>query len=105
MKRFAGSKPIKQLTIKVFAPQNKVHKTYYLRAKSGNIFTPEGIEYALQQFAGNIEKAHPYEEYSLKQISPRDFNFVWIGKKPVDEAAIRIGGMELGETATVEVGS
>jgi hypothetical protein len=43
----------------------------------------------------------------MVQVGPAAFNFVWDRKKTLEEVADRvmIGGMHLGEVATVELGS
>lgn len=104
MKRFAGPKPVKQVKLKIFAPGNKSYKTTFVKVPNGQQFRPEGIEFVLRQAAKNIEEGFPLEEYSLRQLGRAEFNFVHVGKKPVDEAALLVGGVPLGEVATVEVG-
>lgn len=98
-------KPLKQLKVKVFTVGNRSYKTVHLKAKPGHIFTPEGEEYALRQFAEHLEQQLPFEEFTLKQIGRGEYNIVHVRTKPADEREIVCAGMPLGEVASVEVGS
>lgn len=98
-------KPLRQLKIKVFTPGNKAFKTIHMRVPKGMQYRDGGEEIVLRQFADEIEKAYPNDEFALKQLARGEFNFVHVGKKPVDPATLLVGGMAVGEVASVEVGS
>jgi hypothetical protein len=96
-------KALKRITVKLFAPGNKTHKTVTLPAGKGRMFVDEGVS-ALNHFAEELEKNFPNEDYALREVGRGEYNFVWIGKKAVDPADLLVGGMHLGEVATVELG-
>ena len=98
------TKPLRCLRIKLFTPGNRSHKTCVVKAKGGHHFTDEGEEIILKRYADEIEKAWPCDEFSLKEVGRGEYSFVWIGKRPIDEAALLVGGMPLGQVAQVEVG-
>jgi len=102
-----GSVPLKKLTIKMFAPGNRTHKTVILAAGKGKVFKPCGEFEVLSNVADSLETQFPNDEFRMVQVGPAAFNFVWERKKTLEEVADRvmIGGMHLGEVATVEVGS
>lgn len=104
-KRHRPGKPLKQIRVKLFTPGNKSFKTVFLKAPNGRIFTPDGELMVLQRVAAQLEQAFPFEMFDMIQVGRGEYNFVHIGPRPVDEAALLVGGMPLGETASVEVGS
>jgi hypothetical protein len=98
-------KPVKQIKVKVFTVGNKSCKTFHFRSPNGRVFTPEGVEHTLQRFAAEISKSFPHDEYTLKQLSRNEFNFCWVGKRVIDPGELLVGGMALGQIASVEVGA
>ena len=98
---------LKKLTIKMFAPGNRTHKTVILAAGKGKVFKPGGEFEVLSNVADSLETQFPNDEFRMVQVGPAAFNFVWERKKTLEEVADRvmIGGMHLGEVATVEMGS
>ena len=98
---------MKKLTIKMFAPGNRTHKTVILAAGKGKVFKPSGEFDVLSNVADSLETQFPNDEFRMVQVGPAAFNFIHARKKTLEEVADRvmIGGMHLGEVATVEVGS
>lgn len=72
---------VRHIVVKVFQPGNKHFRTLRLQAPPRKGFTEQGIEAALKQIADQIERFHPNEEYELKELTGRQFNFVWKGAK------------------------
>lgn len=99
-----SDRPLKQITVKIFFPGNKGHRTRIFAAPAGHHFKVGGEQGVLETIAGEIEKQWPFEEYSLKEVGRGCFNFVWVGKKPVEDSELLVGGLQLGETTSVEVG-
>jgi hypothetical protein len=98
-------KPLRKLKIKVFTIGNKSHKTIHLSVPKGMQYKDGGEDIVLRQFADEIEKSFPNDHFSLKQIGRGEYNFVWVGKKPVDPATLVVAGMAVGEVTSVEVGA
>jgi len=97
---------VKKLTIKMFAPDNRTHKTIILAVGKGKVFARGGEFNVLSNVADSLETQFPNDEFRMVQVGKGAFNFVWDRKKTLEEVADRvmIGGMHLGEVATVEVG-
>jgi hypothetical protein len=98
-------KPLRYLTIKVFSPGNRKHKTFMIKCPPGSHLKADGEDEVLKQFADRIERTWPHEEYAVREVGRGAWNFVWVRSTPVDDAELRIGGMKLGEVASVEVGA
>jgi hypothetical protein len=100
------SAPLKKLTIKMFAPGNRTHKTVILAAGKGKVFKPGGEFDVLSNVADSLETQFPNDEFRMVQVGPAAFNFVWDRKKTLEEVADRvmIGGMHLGEVSTIQLG-
>jgi len=73
---------MKKIAIKLFYPGNKRHKKVIVRAPSGRLITPDGIERQLRQAADTLEKEFPGHDYHLVPIGHGAYNFVCIGEKP-----------------------
>lgn len=66
------------------------------------------IDNALDRVATELDERRPQDEYRLDEPGPGVYHFVWIGRKPIDPidpAHLTVGGLRMGEVATVEVGS
>lgn len=98
-------KPLRQIKIKLFTIGNKSFRTMHIRAPKNMQYKDGGEEVVLRQFAEELEKSLPNEDFALRQVGRGEFNFVWIGKKPVDPELLVVAGMAVGEVASVEVGS
>ena len=72
-----GSVPLKKLTIKMFAPGNRTHKTVILAAGKGKVFKPGGEFDVLSRVAESLETQFPNDEFRMVQVGPAAFNFVW----------------------------
>src|SRR3954462_12829587 len=70
-------KYIKTLTVKVFAPENKISKTNRFFAGMKKAWSEDGINEVLGKMAEDLEKLYPGHEYRLVQIAADTFNFVW----------------------------
>lgn len=78
---------LRHFTIKVFKPGNKRSETRRYKAPRGKVYTQEAVDAALGQVADNLQRMHPLEEYSLKELAGNQFNFVHVGTKPAEDAA------------------
>ena len=98
---------MKKITIKMFAPGNRTHKTVILAAGKGKVFNPGGEFDVLSNVADSLETQFPNDEFRMVQVGRAAFNFIHVRKKTLEEVVDRvmIGGMHMGEVATVEVGS
>lgn len=72
---------LKRIRVKLFLPGNQkfVRKTF--AAKPGHRLTEDGLDQILEFAVDQVEKLFPGHEYSMVQVGPRDFNFVWISEK------------------------
>lgn len=95
---------MKKITIKMFAPGNRTHKTAILSAGKGRIFKPGHEFNILSRVADQLETEFPCEEFRMVQVGPAAFNFIHVRTNPVDPEQIMVGGMKLGEVATVRIG-
>jgi hypothetical protein len=72
---------VRQVTIKIFAPENRGFHKQIILAGNGRTFTEEGIQKLLEAKAEEIEKRMPGHEYRLVELADKaSFNFVWVGK-------------------------
>ncbi|MBZ5700270.1 MAG: hypothetical protein LAN84_00325 [Acidobacteriia bacterium] len=80
MKHFAPggkSRLWKCVTLRVFNVWNNGKTTRKFRAKPGHGYSEEAIEKMLEETANDLERRLPQHEYSLVQVGPAAFNFVW----------------------------
>jgi hypothetical protein len=98
-------KPLKQLRIKVFQPGNTSCKQHRLHVPKGMIVKPGGEFDVLGRIADDLERTFPTEEFEMIEVGRGAYNFVHKGKRPIDPANILVGGLRLGEVATVQVGA
>lgn len=59
------STPLKKLTIKMFAPGNRTHKTVILAAGKGKVFKPGGEFDVLANVADSLETQFPNDEFRM----------------------------------------
>ncbi len=71
----------KQVHFKIFWPGNKRRTMQALRAKPGESFTAEQIEWLVERVAQHVKTWFPGHEYSLVPLGPAQFNFVWEREK------------------------
>lgn len=72
---------IRSLKVKVFRVGNKGFVVQTNHAGQKKHFTADGIEKMLAQYAEQIEKNMPNEEYKLVQVGRGEFNFVHVETK------------------------
>lgn len=77
LKAKSGEQLFKAVRIRIFHPGNKRSVTQFHRAQQGQGITAQGIDSILKHTADKIETSWPSEEYSMVQLSPSSFNFVW----------------------------
>lgn len=82
---FVGRKPVKLVTIKIFAPDNRTHTTHRVAAGAGKAFTQDGLDELLEGFVTKIERLQPDDEYALKNVGRGAYNFVWLRKRSMEE--------------------
>lgn len=90
------SRPI---TIRVYASGNNGYEEAMVATGKG-----WSVDDALDRVATELDERRPQDEYRLDTPAPRTFHFVWTGRKPLDPAHLMIGGMKMGEVATVTIG-
>jgi hypothetical protein len=73
----SGELLAKSVRIKIFTPGNKRAVTRVHLAGSGRGIGVDGVDGLLKRTADKIEQQWPAEEYSLVQVGPFAFNFVW----------------------------
>lgn len=84
MKHFVGKGEIrawKLITIRVFHVGNEGKTTTKFHAGPGKAYTEDNIEALLEKIAEDLDQRLPQEEYSIIQVGPQSFNFVWQGKR------------------------
>lgn len=91
----------KQIQVKLFLPGNKKFRLETIRAPKGQCFTSSGEDFVLAKVAVELEKNFPGDEYTMVQVGKGKYNFVWAGKKPIDEAELLVGGLRLGEVSVL----
>lgn len=97
----------KYLRVKFWAPKAMRPKIFMLRAGNGRCIIPGHELSVIETVIENVEKAHPHDDFSLVQISPKDFNIVWRGRKPLDAEEpeqFEVAGIPLGQVTTVTLG-
>lgn len=72
---------VKGFMIRVFDVGNKRATTRRFHAPGGNGYTAEAIDGMLGVIAEDLERKLPKDEYSLVEVNPTHFNFVWRGKR------------------------
>jgi hypothetical protein len=79
MKRIAkgGGQLWRSVTVRVFNVGNDGKTTRKFFANPGHGFNEEGIDNLLEKVADDLERRLPNEQYSLVQVGPASFNFVW----------------------------
>jgi len=71
----------KQLRVKIFTPGNKKCRQMVLRAPSGRLITPQGIDNQLENLVNQVETLYPAHDYRLVALGPNVSNFVWQREK------------------------
>lgn len=98
-------RPLKQITLKVFTPENRSHKTFIVKCPNGTQLKRGGENVVLKRFADELEKNFPLDDFEMREVGRGCFNFVWVRRKPVEEQSLAVAGMELGKQTTVEMGA
>ena len=71
----------KEILVRIFSVENKISTRHRIYAPRGRWLSDSDIDKALEQIAEKIEKQLPGQEYTLVQVAPTRFNFVWRGTK------------------------
>jgi hypothetical protein len=72
---------LKEILFRIFEPGNKASRLLKLRAKPGAFYNEEAVDAALLLAAEKVEAVYPSHEYTVVQIGPAHFNFVWVGAR------------------------
>lgn len=67
----------KSVTIRVFNVWNDGKTTRTFHAKPGHGYSEEAVDKLLEEVANDLERRLPREEFSVVQVGPAAFNFVW----------------------------
>ena len=89
MKHFVGKGDVqawKTITVRVFNVGNDGKTTRKFRAAPGKAYTEADIDDLLEKVADDLERRLPKEEFSLVQVGPASFNFVWRAPREAQSA-------------------
>lgn len=98
-------KPLRYLTIKIFAPGNRQHRTRVIKCPKGHHIMLGEEKEVLKTITAELRKQSPDHDYEVKEVGRGAYNFVWVAQKPVPDEELLVGGMRLGEVTSVEVGT
>jgi hypothetical protein len=74
----------KTVTIRIFNIGNGGKTTRKFHAAQGKVYSEADIDDLVERVAEDLERRLPQEEYSLVQVGPASFNFVWRGSRVPD---------------------
>jgi hypothetical protein len=72
---------VKEIRFRVFEPGNNASRMLKLRAPAGQVYNEAAVDAALFQVAEKVEAVYPSHEYTVVQIGPAHFNFVWVSAR------------------------
>jgi hypothetical protein len=76
-----GPRIYKVVQVRVFNIGNDGFTTRRFKAAAGQGFNDHGIEGLLERIVDDLEKRFPAEDFTVVQVGPASYNFVWKGKR------------------------
>lgn len=72
---------IRTVEMKIFAPGNRKFIRRRVIAGSKKAFTDAGVDGLLDLAASVVERLYPEHDYTVVEVGPGKFNFVWRGER------------------------
>ena len=76
-RRFAGPRPLKQITIRIIPAEGHAEDKQVFHAPPGRHYTPESEEHAVELVVEHLDRKYPWWNFRMVKVGRGQYNFVY----------------------------